>query len=62
MARLHEQRDDYRERMGAIKEGLEGLRDYLTSSKFNGPGPFDKYVNRDDVLRWLEQNVNQYLD
>jgi len=37
------------------------LEQYLTSDKFNSSEPFAEYVNRDDVLRWLDQVVKPTL-
>ncbi len=54
---VRQQRDMYVARLADTRQALIGLRRYLTSHKFNGPEPFDNYVNRDDVLRWMEQEI-----
>ena len=58
---LHKQRDLYRDRLALTLGQLRDLESYLTSAKFAGPDPFDKYVNRDDILRWIEQNIRPSL-
>ena len=55
--KLHEQRETLAARLADTDIALYELERYLTSNKFAGPDPFDKYVNRDDVIRWIEQAI-----
>ena len=59
--RLNQQRDLYRDRLAFLWGAINDFEAHLTSPKFAGPDPFDKYINRDDVLRWIEQNFRPIL-
>ena len=59
--KLHEQRDDLEKRLNNVREGILLLEEHLLSSKFNGPDPFDKYINRDDILHYFAQVIKPEL-